>query len=228
MMDQKGQSLVGVIVASGILSILLLAMTNITVAMTKNNNEAMANSDILAYVNQIRVNILSPDRATTMLAGNHIDNTVPMIVNDPVVPNKILAQPGLTTKPNSVWNVKDVIFDQVILTNTPGLYRLTLSLVFQKDSTRIIGPSVVKRTVCDVYCFVSSGLVTTCTGGSDPTANAKLECLALGYVWTDANPFGTQCVRPQPTPVPSPTTTPSQYQDDSNRDDDHHDQPCNH
>jgi len=184
--NEKGQSLVGVVVAMGIMGILSLALCDLTVLMTKNNATAVANSDILAYVNQIRVNLQDPVRASTMLAGNKI--TSPVVIKDPVT-GTVLAQAGLK---QNIWSVKRVSFENVLPGGAANLYRMTVVLVTEKVQSAVIGPAIARRVVGDVYCFVAAGVVTTCMG-SDPISSAKVQCQALGGKWTDAAAFGSQC-----------------------------------
>jgi hypothetical protein len=189
--NQRGMSLIGVVVAMGIMGILMMVLADMTVMMTKNNTTALANSDILAYVNQIRSNIQDPMRATTMLAGNQTTGAV--VVNDPLVSGTILAQAGM--KPNNAvaWSIKRVGFENVLPAGATGLYRLTLVLITEKTQGMVIGPTIARRVVGDVYCFVASNVITTCTGGTDPVAQAKVQCQALGGTWVDAAAFGSQC-----------------------------------
>jgi hypothetical protein len=135
-----------------------------------------------------------------MLTGNALNTATP-ILQDPLIANTVLAQNDM--KPNNAiaWKIKSIHFENPI-TSGSNLYRFTVVLITEKNQNITFGPNIGRRVVGDVYCFVQSGVITTCTGGVDPIAQAKQQCGALGGSWTDTNPYGTQCVFRQVASIP--------------------------
>ena len=190
--NERGMGLMSVIIATGIMGILMMTLCDMMLLMTKNNTTAQANSDITGFVNQLRTNMQSPDRASQMLTGNSVEAGVPVVINDPMVSGQVLAQVGSKQSPNDAWKVKRISLENVV-SNPNGLSRVTLVMVFEKDSTRTMGLNLTRRVIGDAYCFVNSNVITGCVGGTDPVAAARVQCRAMGGNWVEAESFGRQC-----------------------------------
>lgn len=156
-LGQSGFSLIGVLVGIALASMLAMLLADLNVVMVRNNLTAQANSDVLAYINSIRANLQSPDLATKMLEGNSLTGSV--TVKDPLVTGTILAKAGYQQQAHDLWKVSNVTFENVVSTGTPNVSRLTLVIHIDKS----IGTSAARRVVGDVYCFVPSGKVATCS-----------------------------------------------------------------
>lgn len=160
MLNQKGQSLIGVLVSMGIAGILMMLIADLNLMMVRNNTTAQANSDILGYVNTIRSNMQNQDLVTRMLQGNTTQG--PVIIKDPMVAGSIMSQAGYKQQPNDAWQVSSVVFANVVSAGT-GVFRLTLVLNINKDQGRTIGGSSARRVIGDVYCTVVGTTITTCS-----------------------------------------------------------------
>lgn len=189
--NQKGFSLVGVLVGLAMAGMLSMLLADMGVLMIKTNQTAQGNADILGYVNQLRTNLQTPGGATAMLIGQSL--TGPVKMKDPVVAGSIIAEAGYKQQPNDVWQVQTVSFTNVQPGSSANLYRMTIEMNFLKDAKRIIGSAYSRRIIGDVYCFATGNVITSCTGGTDPVADAKIQCKALGYGWNDQGAFGSQC-----------------------------------
>lgn len=158
--NQKGQSLIGVMVAMGIMGILMMALCDITLMMIKSNTTALANSDILAYINQVRTNIQSPDNATSMLKGQPLTGEI--TVKDPIL-GTVMSAAGFKQQPNDAWKIQSVVFEGVLDAPIVNVKRMTLVVYIQKDPNRTIGGSSARRVVGDVYCLVATNIIVTCS-----------------------------------------------------------------
>lgn len=166
MKNERGQTLLGVLIAVAISGILMMTVADINVIMVKNNATARADSDMLAYINTIRANIQNQTNATTMLAGNSISGLITL--NDPLMPSQTLGNAGYKQQLNDAWQVQSVNLENPI--QTGNIFRFTLTLIIQRDVTRIAGGSVSRRIVGDVYCQVRASKITSC-GVSSPSSD---------------------------------------------------------
>ena len=189
-------SLIGTLIAVAVMSVVTITLTNITLTMIKNNTTAMANSDILAYVNQLRSNIQYVSNSSISLAGNTLTGAVTL--KDPLT-GAVIAQKDYKQTPLDVWKVKSLRFSNVVsVPSQANLYRGTLVISFDLDRPRVSGSSVITKTIGDVYCLAPSGTISTCYGSTDLVTMAESACLALGGIWDVTKPFGKQCVLSAP------------------------------
>lgn len=197
MKNQNGMSLISVMIALGVASLLALLLAQLNVIMVRNNTTAMANSDIIAYTNQLRGNIQYLANSSAALAGNSFTGT-DIVLKDPLT-GAVVAGPNFKQQPNDAWKIKNLRFDNVVsVPSQVNLYRGTLIAVIELDVKRIIGSSIKTKTIGDVYCLATSGVIQSCYGSTDLTTMAQSNCAALGGSWNASKPFGSQCAIPLP------------------------------
>lgn len=157
--NERGQSLIGMIVSIGIASILMMMVIDLNTIMTKTNTTAQANSDIVGYVQTLRSNLQSSDSATRMLQGNLV--TGPVTLNDPLITGQVLGRAGYKQQPQDAWSVQTLTFD--VVPAGSGVSRLTLILNVAKDQTRVMGSAHTRKIVGDIYCALTGSTITTCS-----------------------------------------------------------------
>jgi type II secretory pathway pseudopilin PulG len=211
--NQKGFSLISVLIGIAIFGMLSMAMVDLSLLMIKNNITAQANSDILAYVNQLRVNLQDQDNSTKMLKGN--DVTGQLIMVDPYKPTDVLAGAGHKQESKDAWQVKSVFSETPVGTSILNLYRLRIQSIMEKDKDRVLGPAIAKRLVADVYCTVIDNIIQSCNGGSDLLSGLKVGCEVSGGIWNSI--LGKCEFKPVANPTPPPTP-----KDDNDKDDKDH------
>lgn len=189
-MNNKGFSMVSVMVAFGLMGLLMSALADMAVLMAKNNQTAKAESDMIAYTNMLRMNLMHSDKTTNMLKGNPMAGNI--IVKDSFQPTKIIAQANHKEAANDAWLVKKISLENSQQVKD-SLYKMQIVMITEKDAKRTLGSKQTRRSLGDVYCFVKSGKIESCNGPQDPVSQAKASCLAQGSEWVDANSFGTQC-----------------------------------
>ena len=185
MNSNKGQSLVGVLVTMTVTVITMLMFAKIVVNQSKAINTANANSDITAYINDLRMDLNTATLATNALKGNSI--TGPIAITDPLNSGVVLAGSGTKLNVNDAWIISNVsIVNPISVPSQTGLYRLTLQLTFHKDRTRTIGYDTLIKNVTDVYCHLnSSNVIIDCLGATDTVTLAQQVCASLGGTWNN-------------------------------------------
>lgn len=182
MLDQAGQSLVGVLVAAAITSFLMLTSASIANYAFKSNTTATVNSDVVGYIDQLRNNLRDPVLASVALSSNNVKNSA--TIYDPLSPANVIAQAGYKQQPNYAWQVSQVNFDSVqAIPSRVGLYRITISITIKKDQKRTIGAQFSKRVIGDVYCMVNSNIITSCYGAVDTQTLSQQLCTSIGATW---------------------------------------------
>lgn len=205
--NERGQSLISVMVAMGIAGLLAMLLADLNTVMVRNNLTAMANSDILAYVNQLRSNIQYTTNSTSALQGQSMAG-LETVLKDAVT-GAVIAGPNYQQRPSDAWRVKYLRFDNVVsVPSQVNLFRGTLTAVFTLDNTRVIGVSVRTKIIGDVFCTVIGGVIQTCYGSTDLITMAQSNCAALGGTWDTEKAFGSQCeikvAANEPEPEPEP------------------------
>lgn len=168
MLNQKGQSLIGVIISLGIASILMMIVADLNLVMVKTNTTAQANSDVVGYINTIRSNMQNPDLATKMLQGNDTSGSVTL--HDPTDVTTNIGVAGYKQQPQDAWSVGSIAFLNVVNVS-PGWFRLTLVMMINRDQTRVIGSASARRIIGDVYCSVAGSTIMICNMTLPPVAS---------------------------------------------------------
>lgn len=183
-MNNKGQSLIGVLISMGVTVVAALAIATIIANQSRAINTANANSDIGAYVNNLRTNMSNATLASNALMGNDITNVNAVTIHDPLDSTKYIAVTGYKQSANDLWSVNTVSFTKV--TSVPsqtGLYRLSIGIVLLKDKGRTIGDTKSVKNVTDVYCNVKNNFITDCLGTIDTVTLAQQVCVSLSGSW---------------------------------------------
>lgn len=199
MKNEKGFSLIEVMIAIGVSTILSLAFASTISYQYRSMTTVQALSDVTTFVGQVGGAIKDPTRSTNMLTKSTLTGTVKLL--DPSGTGSVYVTTGTQQQPQDAWSVKTITFDKKTLTPTAGLYVITIGMDIQMNPKRTIGSPVIHRVIGDVYCLVTSNAITSCTGETDPTAQAMVQCQAMGGTWNVAAAFGTQCAYPQPQQV---------------------------
>lgn len=185
-------NLIGMMISVSIGSLLSMMILDLNSTMIRSNATANATSDILAYVNQLRTNIQYATNSTDSLKGQSFTG-LGTVLRDPLT-GQVMAGPNFKQSINDAWQVKYLRFDNVVpVPSQSGLYRGTLVVVFDLDSSRVSGGTTKAKTIGDVFCLVSAGLIQTCYGSTDLITMAQSNCVALGGHWDATKPFGSQC-----------------------------------
>lgn len=182
MLHQAGQSLVGMIIAMGVVSFLMMALSNVITYAVKSNATVSANSEITSYIEQLRSNLRDPAMATSALLNANIKSQIAIL--DPLNASVTLAKAGYKQQPNNAWSVSSVLVDSIVaVPSQTGVYRLTIGMVFAKDGKRVIGPQSSHKVVTDVYCTLTGNLVTKCSGIADISTLSQQFCLNFAGTW---------------------------------------------
>lgn len=180
-------SLISTLMSLGIASMVLSMLVSLSTLTIKNSASIQADNEVLAHVSSIRKALREPEMASKMLKGNRI-NGIGVILKDPLKPSLSLSKPGQGMSHH--WSVKRIGFENVIETDTLGIFKLTVVLIVQKNTKTTIGSPVSRRVVGDAYCKVISGKIDSC---DIDLGQAKHQCEALGGVWDGSREFGSQC-----------------------------------
>lgn len=182
MLYQAGQSLVGMVIAVGVVSFLMMTLTNVISYSVKSNSTVTANSDIASYLDQLRNSLRDPVLATASLINNNVKSQVSIV--DPLNSKVVLAKAGYKQQTNNAWSVSSVMVDSMVaVPSQSGVYRLTIGIVFAKDTKRIIGAQQSHKTITDVYCTVTNNLITKCTGLADIATMSQQFCSNFSGTW---------------------------------------------
>lgn len=182
-MNNKGFSLIEMIIVMGIGTVFMLAFTTVIVNQQKAINTANANSDMVSYINTIRTNLNTGVLATAALEGTRVDGEI--TIKDPINTVNVLSSAGYKQQPNDVWSVESVTYAAVYsVPAQAGLYRLTLQVILAKDSKRTIGYSKARKIIGDVYCILDgNNVIVNCLGTIDTATLAKQMCGSLSGTW---------------------------------------------
>ena len=194
--NERGMGLIGVMVSMAIGGVLMLAVLDMNLMMVKINSTAMANSDVLAYLNQLRTNVQYAQNSTISLVGNQIVSAT-VTIKDPLAPTVTIAEAGYKQRAGDAWSVKAVRFENVIPVPAQlNLYRATLVVVIEMDRARVYGGSPKRKIIGDVFCLAPLGIIKSCYGGTDLVTIAETTCKSVGGVWDASKDFGSQCSYP--------------------------------
>lgn len=159
-MNSKGFTLIEGMLGLSLMAISTLAFISLSLMMVKSNTTAMATSDMVGYLNQVRGNLQNADQITAAMIGNRIAGT-DHFIRDPLNPSVSLASTNFRQRAQSAWYVSSVNFDSVVpVPNQTNLYRITISLSILQDVR--ISASFKNRVIGDVYCLAPGGTISTC------------------------------------------------------------------
>ena len=167
-------NLVSVMVAVGISSIMMTAFTNMAQYTNKIQAEATINNDILTQVNNLRMVLAEPARATLALTGNTYNDITR--IADPFDTTKSLA---FNNQKYNKYSIRSIQVTNVAVPSRAGLYKFSITLAFNKS----VGVPIVRRNVTDVYCLVVSNVITQCLGAVDTATLAQQTCTSMNGVW---------------------------------------------
>lgn len=219
-------NLISTMIAVGIAGTLAMMLADLNTIMVRNNLTARAESDMVAYVNQLRSNI-QESTATSVLKGNSISDAVTM--HDPLNPEAVVGMVNYKLQVTDPWSVKNIRFDNILpVPAAQDFYRLTVTAVLLADNKRVSTVPVRTRVIGDVYCMAPNRVITKCYGATDPFTMAQTACLASLGTW-DANRVSCtpKVVASNDKPITEPNREPSNNDDHGSHEDiDDHD--CDH
>lgn len=196
-MDESGFSILGVLVAIGISSIMFSALADMAVLSVKTQKNIIIRTEFDDYVESVRrVMHLATTCNSAIVGLNYAD---PLTIKDPFDLNKTLAQAN-QTKGNG-WTLTKALFEDVRpVPDQEALMHASLYLEARKDTRISLGPSILKRKIVDVYFEVRKNgphltqVVTRCFGSYLPELKAQADCLLLGGKWLGDKESGAKCV----------------------------------
>jgi hypothetical protein len=195
-MNKSGFSVLGVLVAIGLVSIMFAALADMMVISTKAQRSQAIRSDFNQFTETLR-RIIDHEQSCT-LAVTGMDYTGPLQMRDPLVPSHIIAEIG---RPNPLgWTLERIqLVDLKPVPNQEGVMRGNLELVARKNPKLVLGSPFVSTHIDGIYFSVKktgsniSYQIEKCFGTDGWFSTAEANCKLLGGTWKGDKP-GAQCI----------------------------------
>lgn len=161
--NNKGFSLVGVIVGLGVSMVLALVMAQLMANQAAQLASVRTEMDVAEFIQELRAHLTTAQGTEALLKGNQINTN--MRLYDPVVPGRVLLGIGSKPATGGTWTARNILMDQVTpVPNTLGVFRAVLRIVVDKGESAAVGGQIISRTVGTVHCRAANNEIIECFG----------------------------------------------------------------
>lgn len=146
--DEKGFSLISVMVAMALMTMVMSAFADLTIMNNKAQKGLEIKTDFDEFSNNLQQIMTAESLCTTALQGDAYNS--PLVIADPLVANKVLAQVG--DQHSIGWSMTSLMFQD--LAAVPGYantWRATLYIEGAKNMKIALGGPAMARTVLSIF-----------------------------------------------------------------------------
>jgi hypothetical protein len=176
-LNTQGMSLVQVVIAAGIMSMLGVFLMRMQENQTKNQNNIAAKAEIISFMQKLNTMMGTPGYCEKNLKGISVEGDEPVVLDQFVAPtDRVIFKVGEAYGDRQIIlkgiEQKEFFYDDV--EKTRGILTFNISLEKKKRS---FGAKIIKKTLDVIVSVDDTGVIQGCgsTGSSLVTASGDID-----------------------------------------------------